>query len=131
MERLLPYLAGILRSEGCTPHAVNGYRDHVHAVFGFPPRLAVSDVVRQLKGSSSAWVHREMAKRRDFAWQDGCAVYSVSPGRLSQAVRYVETQEEHHRLRSFEEEYLEFLALGGIEFDKRYVFDGEPAGRRR
>ena len=125
LERLVPYLAKVLRSAECTPLAVNGFQDHMHAVFGYSPRLALSNVLRELKGSSSSWVRHQMPERRNFAWQEGFAAYSVSPSRVPEAVRYVETQEEHHREKSFEEEYLEFLALGGIQIDEPSVFEAD------
>jgi REP element-mobilizing transposase RayT len=125
LERLVPYMAKVLRSAECTPLAVNGFQDHMHAVFGYSPRLALSNVIRELKGSSSSWVRHQMPERRNFAWQEGFAAYSVSPSRVPEAVRYVETQEEHHREKSFEEEYLEFLALGGIHIDEPFLSDGD------
>jgi hypothetical protein len=75
-----------------------------------------------MKGSSSLWLRKTFPEMRGFGWQDGYAAYSVSPSRVNRAIRYVESQEEHHRVRSFEEEYLDFLRQGGVEYDERYVF---------
>jgi REP element-mobilizing transposase RayT len=123
LMRLRAYLGGILDSHGCVCLAVGGFRDHLHVVVSYPPRLAVAEILRHVKGSSTTWLRKTFPEMRGFAWQDGYAAYSVSPSRVQRAVASVESQEEHHRVRSFAEEYLDFLKEGGIEYDERYVFE--------
>ena len=77
------------------------------------------------------WLRKNFPEMRGFSWQGGYAAYSVSPSRVKKAVRYVELQQEHHRIRSFEEEYLDFLKEGGIEYDERYVFEPGAGGGGR
>ena len=122
LTRLPAYLGTILDTQGCVCLAVGGFHDHLHVVVSYPPRLAVAEILRHVKGNSSPWLRKTFAEMRGFSWQDGYAAYSVSPSRVKKAIRYVESQHEHHRVRSFEEEYLDFLKAGGIEFNERYVF---------
>jgi hypothetical protein len=77
--------------------------------------------MRHIKAGSSRWVHEHQG-RRAFAWQDGYAGFSVSPSRISSVNSYIEHQEEHHRKKTFQEEYLEFLKESGIEYDERYLW---------
>lgn len=130
LSRIPPYVGSVLAQRGCICLAAGGFHDHLHVVAGYPPRVAVADLVKYVKGSLSSWLRRDFPDMRDFCWQDGYAAYSVSPSRVKQAIRYVERQQEHHRVRSHEEEYLDFLKQGGVEYDERYVFEpGALAGR--
>jgi REP element-mobilizing transposase RayT len=123
LAQLPRFLSCVLKEHGCVCHAAGGFHDHLHVVVSFPPRLAVADILRHVKGSSSTWLRKTFAEMRGFCWQDGYAAYSVSPSRVGRAIEYVESQEEHHRVRGFEEEYLAFLQHGGVEYDERYVFE--------
>lgn len=123
LSRLPPYRGGILAKHGCVSLAVGGFDDHPHVVVGYPPRIAVAEILRHGKGSSSTWLRKTFAEMHGFSWQDGYAAYSVSPSRVKRAIAYMESQKEHHRMRSFAEEYLDFLKQGGIEFDERDVFE--------
>lgn len=123
LVRLPSYIGGILRKRGCQCLAAGGFHNHLHVVFGYPPRLAVADIMRHAKGSSAVWLRKTFTEMRGFSWQDGYAAFSVSPSRVHKAIQYVESQYKHHRVRSFEEEYLDFLKEGGIEYDERYVLE--------
>ncbi|MCW5962609.1 MAG: IS200/IS605 family transposase [Bryobacterales bacterium] len=127
LARLPGYVGGILDARGCVCLAVGGFHDHLHVVVSHPPRLAVADILRQVKGGSSQWLRKNFPEMQGFCWQDGYAAYSVSPSQVERAIRYVESQDEHHRVRNFEEEYLDLLHQGGVECDERYVFG--PRGR--
>jgi len=116
------YLGGIARNIDTTPIAVGGVADHVHALVAMPTRLSVAEVVRTLKSNSSAWVH-ETWPGRLFQWQNGYGAFSVSESNQDAVVRYIGNQEEHHRKRTFQEEFLELLKRHGIEYDPRYVWD--------
>jgi hypothetical protein len=85
--------------------------------------VAISDLLGRVKGLSSSWVSDNFRMRRKFAWQGGYAVFSVSPSKLADTVRYVENQREHHRHRGFQEEVRELLRAHGVEFDERYLWD--------
>ena len=117
-DRLHAWLGGAVRTMGGVAEAVGGVEDHVHLLVGLRGTHCLSEVLRELKASSSAWVHRDV-KRPLFAWQDGYGAFTVSQSQRPRVRRYIERQEEHHRRRSFLEEYRELLRRNGVEFDER------------
>lgn len=121
--RLFPYIGGIIREVGGKPIRVNGVADHVHILASLPPRIAVSDVLRIVKANSSRWIHEQFPSRSKFAWQTGYGVFSVSHHDLESVLKYVNNQEEHHRVKTFQEEFLSFLHEYGIEYDEKDLRD--------
>ena len=120
-DRLHAYLGGIVRTMDGIPIVAGGVQDHVHLLATLKPVHCLSDVLRDLKKSTSVWVHNEI-KERSFAWQEGYGAFTVSRSNLPTVRRYIERQEEHHRRRSFQEEYVELLRKHGVEFDERYLW---------
>ena len=118
--RLHVYMGGILSSLHVVPEIVGGVDDHVHILAGLRATERLADVMRELKSASSRWVHEEIGLG-NFAWQEGYGAFTVSPSQRESVIRYIEGQEEHHRTRSFREEYLEFLEKCGVEYDPRHV----------
>jgi putative transposase len=121
-QRIWAYLGGVVRKHGMTALQVGGYEDHVHALIMALPNLALSQAVQFLKGESSKWMHEEFPELRSFVWQDGYGAFTVSKSNLPEVVRYIQKQREHHRKRTFQEEYLEFLQRHGVEYDERYLW---------
>ena len=121
-SRMHEYLGGVMRRIGVVPEAVGGTADHVHLLAGLRATHRVADVLREVKGPSSAWAHEEIGAR-NFSWQSGYGGFTVSPSLLETVKQYILRQEEHHRRRSFEEEYTELLRLCGVEYDERYLWD--------
>jgi REP element-mobilizing transposase RayT len=121
-RRVWAYLGGVARKHRMTALQVGGHEDHIHALIIAPPSLAPSQVVQFLKGESSRWMHDEFPELRGFAWQDGYGAFTVSKSNLPEVTRYIRNQREHHRKRTFQEEYLEFLQRHGIEYDERYLW---------
>jgi putative transposase len=119
--RVHAYLGGVVRGLGGTPLEVGGTADHVHLLFGLKATHSVADVLRALKGDSSRWIHDELRLTK-FAWQEGYGAFTVSKSGVATVREYVKGQEEHHRTRSFQEEYREFLEDYEIEFDERYLW---------
>ena len=115
------YMGGIVRTLGGVPEAVGGVADHVHLLVGLRATHCLADVMRELKAVSSRWVHETIGLRA-FAWQEGYGAFTVSAGRRDDVRVYIENQDEHHRTRTFREEYLDLLKRSGMEFDPRYVF---------
>ena len=107
-ERLWAYLCGIAVKNGMTPIKIGGVEDHVH--------------VQLLKGGSSAWIHETFPKLAQFAWQDGYSAFTVSKSQLPDLIESVKNQREHHRTRTFQEEYRAFLDRHGVEYDERYLW---------
>lgn len=94
--------------------------DHVHLLIGLRATHCLADVLRELKATSAGWVHNEIGNRR-FAWQEGYGAFSVRASQCEAVPNYIEQQVEHHRKRTFREEYLELLGRSGVQFDERYV----------
>jgi len=118
--KLHAYLGGIIRTADRIAESIGGASDHVHLLIGLRATHRLADVLRELKAVSSGWVHNEIGVR-GFAWQEGYGAFTVSPSQRGAVRRYIERQEEHHRTRTFREEYLDLLRRGGVEFDERYV----------
>ena len=120
-ERLHRYLGGIVRNLDAIPEAVGGVADHVHLLMGLRATTCLADVVRDLKSVSSRWVHEEI-DQPGFAWQEGYGAFTVSASQRGAVREYISRQEEHHRKRTFQEEYLDFLKRSGVEFDERFLW---------
>jgi putative transposase len=119
-SRLHEYMGGTVRGLGGFPEVIGGIADHVHLLLALKSTHCLADVVRELKKASSAWVHETIGDRT-FKWQDGYAAFTVSATVRDAVRKYISNQEEHHRLKSFREEFVEFLEKAGIEYDRRYL----------
>ena len=117
------YLATICRDLGGELVRVGGVADHVHIVTTLPRTLSQAELIEQLKKVSSKWIKAVDTRYRGFFWQRGYGAFSVSPSELTAVLEYVQAQQEHHRTRSFQEEYRKLLRQHGIDFDERYIWD--------
>jgi putative transposase len=124
-SRLYEYLGGLIRERKGSSIEIGGVADHIHILTYFPASIAVSDIVRDIKVISSGWINDQGFVRGRFEWQIGFAAFSVSYSLIEPVRKYILKQEEHHRIRTFEEEYTAFLEKHGIEFDRRYLFERE------
>jgi REP element-mobilizing transposase RayT len=120
--RIWEYLGGIARTNGMKALKVGGYDDHIHILVALPATISVSKAVQLLKGASSRWIHESDNDMMAFAWQDGYGAFTVGLSQIADTVRYIEGQREHHRTKSFQEEYVHFLKKHDVEFDERYVW---------
>ncbi len=102
--------------------------DHVHMLARLSPALAVADVIRDLKANSSKWMDEQPETTQTFEWQKGYGAFTVSYSQIPSVEQYIQNQAEHHRTRSFQEEYIEFLKRHGIEFRMEYLFEDEHHG---
>ena len=121
-QRIWEYLGGIARQNDMKAIQIGGIEDHVHVVLGAPPTLSVSKVAQLLKGGSSKWIHETFPALAGFEWQDGYGAFSLSKSQLPEVIEYVANQREHHRVRTFQEEYRAFLERHGVEYDERYLW---------
>lgn len=115
------YLAGTAKGIGATPVIVGGRHDHVHLLVSLPKTIALADLVRTLKTESSRWLKTLKPYYKMFAWQSGYGAFSVSASVIPHVVNYIRHQEEHHRVKSFMEEYKAFLDAHGISYDERFL----------
>jgi REP element-mobilizing transposase RayT len=121
--RLYQYIGGIVRNQRGVLLAAGGMPDHTHLLVSWRPDESVSTLMRELKSESSRWMHKTFPALDAFAWQEGYSVFSVSRSMAETVDRYIRSQKEHHRTRTFMQELLELLRAHGVEFDERYVFD--------
>jgi REP element-mobilizing transposase RayT len=110
---LFPYIHGLLANKGCALLKGGGVDDHVHLLIRVPPRLALSDVIRDIKANSSRWI-REHFRVASFAWQTGFGLFTVHQSLIETTRQYIDNQAEHHRTTGFEEELRKFLLAHGI-----------------
>jgi len=117
------YIGGIIRGKGGALLEIGGIDNHVHILMRQRQDIAVSDMVRLIKANSSKWVNEKPEFRDNrFAWQSGYGAFTVSASQVAVVSRYIQGQEEHHRLQGFQEEYIDFLDKHGIEYDARYLW---------
>jgi REP element-mobilizing transposase RayT len=121
-SRLWPYIGGIARENNMKAIAIGGTADHLHALLSLPAMTSFAKAVQLIKGGSSKWIHDTFSEHRKFAWQEGYGAFSVSSSQADKTIAYIHRQKEHHRKRSFQEEFIELLERHGIEYDRRYIF---------
>ena len=120
-ERLHSYLGGVVRTANGTAEAVGGVADHAHLLLGLRATHCLADIVRDIKTLSSRWVGQE-GLEANFSWQEGYGAFTVSPHHRDAVRKYISNQEAHHQSRTFQEEYIDFLHRGGVEYDERYLW---------
>jgi REP element-mobilizing transposase RayT len=122
-QRLFDYIGGIIRAQNGVLLSAGGMPDHIHLLAAINKSVAIADALRDIKANSSRWVHEEFPNHGGFAWQAGYGAFTVSYSALDSVRRYLASQKEHHRVRTFQEEFRALLARHEIEFDERYVWD--------
>jgi REP element-mobilizing transposase RayT len=122
-ERLRRYITGIVQNQGHKLIAINTMPDHVHIFIGMKPDATLSDLVRDIKRDSTNFINNEIKPQGKFAWQEGFGAFSYSHAQIDSVVKYILNQEEHHRRKTFREEYEEMLREFAVQYDARYVFD--------
>lgn len=127
-ERLYEYIGGIIRAQNGHLIQIGGVEDHIHLLVNLSPSKAVSDVLRDIKANSAKWVNEEHLSTGKFEWQKGYGAFTVSYSNIDTVQVYIQNQQEHHRSRSFRDEYIEFLKRHGIEFEERFLFESEHTG---
>jgi putative transposase len=110
------------RNLGCECFRVGGVADHVHLAIRISRTITIAQLVEELKTSSSKWLKTQSTALAAFAWQGGYGAFSIGPASLEALKRYIDTQEEHHWKRTFQQEYRRFLEPYGVDYDERYVW---------
>jgi len=121
-EKLYKYMTGIIDQQGHKLYMINGMSDHIHILISMNPKQAPSDLMYHLKRSSSLWVNQNKLAVGKFSWQEGFGAFSLGKSQLPVIIKYIEEQQEHHKKKSFTDEYLQFLKENDIEYDERYIF---------
>ena len=122
-EELYRYVGGIIKNKGHKVLAINGVEDHIHILFGLRPFQSLSDLMREVKCSSSFWINERKFLPSRFSWQKGYAAFSYSKDQISRVINYISNQEAHHRKKSFGEEYKALLNEFEIDYDEKYIFN--------
>jgi len=120
-EELFPYLGGLFRNIECPVVQIGGVEDHVHILFRLSRTITLAQIVEKTKTSTSKWLKTKGCP--DFAWQAGYGAFSVSQSQASSVVAYIQGQEDHHRVLSFQDELRALFTEAGIDYDERYVWD--------
>jgi REP element-mobilizing transposase RayT len=122
-ENLYQYITGVVTNKNQKLMIINGVADHVHILLGLKPDCNLSDLVRDIKANSSKWINENKHVAGKFEWQSGFGAFSVSASQVKTAINYIQKQEEHHRKKSFREEYIEFLQAYEIDYKPEYIFE--------
>lgn len=121
-NELYKYITGIIQNKGHKVLAINGMPDHIHIFFGMRPNQSLSDLMQDVKGSSSKWINLKGFIPGRFSWQEGYGGFSYSKSQVNNVIDYIKNQEVHHQKKTFSEEYLEFLEKFEVQFDEKYIF---------
>jgi REP element-mobilizing transposase RayT len=122
-ENIYSYLGGIIRAEKGKIITIGGTKNHVHILTRFAKSATVSNMLQQIKGSSSKWVNEQNFLPYRFRWQSGYGAFTVSESMVDILSRYIENQEVHHKKMTFKEEFIKLLKKHGIEYDEKYLWD--------
>jgi len=121
-EELYKYISGIIRNKEQKLLAINGMPDHIHFFIGMKPSCCLSDLVREIKKSSTEFIKEKKLSKFKFNWQEGYGAFSYSHSQIDSVVKYIMNQKEHHKKQTFREEYIDFLKKFEIEFKEDYLF---------
>jgi len=128
-EELFEYMSGIIRNKGQKSIIVNGVGNHVHIFVGLKPDMKISDLARDIKNNSTNFINKMKWINRKFSWQAGYGAFSYAESQVEVVFNYIKNQENHHKKKTFKEEYLEFLKKFCVEYNEKYLFewiDDEP-----
>ncbi len=122
-DHLHKYISGVITNKGAKSLAVGGWKDHVHILFGMPVTMCISDFMSTVKANSSKWINEQHFLKSKFQWQDGYGAFSFARSQRDIVINYIMNQEEHHRTKSFREEYLKMLRDFDVAYEDKYLFE--------
>jgi REP element-mobilizing transposase RayT len=120
-DELYKYIAGIVQNNNHKLIAINGMPNHIHVFVGYKPHQLIPDLLQDIKGASSTWINKRAFVRGKFRWQAGYGAFSYSHSQIESVVKYILNQEEHHKKKTFKEEYIELLERFNIKYEQRYI----------
>ena len=122
-DELYKYLGGICKQMECTSIRIGGYLDHVHILCMLSKKIALMKLLEEMKSHSSKWMKTKGIMFKNFYWQNGYGAFSVNPAQVDWVIAYIENQKEHHKKKTFQNEYKAFLTRYQVEYDERYIWD--------
>ena len=120
-DELFKYITGIIQTNKHKLIAINGISDHIHVFIGYKPHQLIPELLQDVKGNSSKWINERQFVTGKFQWQEGYGAFSYSHSQIDAVVKYIQNQDEHHRKKSFQEEYSDFLKRFNVLHDERYI----------
>jgi len=121
-ERVWAYMGGIARENKMRALAIGETSDHIHILLSMTQNISIAKAIQLIKGGSSKWINETFGSIGKFAWQEGYGAFSIGVSGIDDTIAYINAQEEHHRVRTFEEEFVSFLKKNKVEYDERYVW---------
>jgi REP element-mobilizing transposase RayT len=121
--QLHQYICGIANAKEQKIYAIGGMSDHIHILVSIKPNIAISDLVRDLKANSSRWINENGYLSSIFQWQEGFGAFSYAQSQLDTVIAYINNQEQHHKKKTFKDEYLELLQKFNIDYNDKYLFE--------
>ena len=122
-DEMYQYISGIIANNNQKLMIINGMPDHLHILLGIRPDCNLSDLVRDIKANSSKWINQNRFIIGNFRWQTGFGAFTVSSSQVKRVINYILTQEEHHKKKTFRDEYIKFLEECEIEFRNEYLLE--------
>lgn len=122
-DELYKYITGVVTNKNQKLMIINGMPDHIHLLIGTKPDCMLSDLVRDIKANSSKWINEKKFITGKFEWQTGFGAFTLGQSQIPRIVNYIKNQEEHHKKKTFKNEYIAFLKAYEIEFKNEYLFD--------
>jgi len=122
-DELHKYITGIINNKGSRSLAVGGWLDHIHILFGMPVTTCIADFMSALKSNSSKWINEQQFLKEPFQWQAGYGAFSYARSQRDVVINYIMKQEEHHKGKTFKEEYLKMLIDFDVRYNDKYLFE--------
>ncbi|GGE35554.1 IS200/IS605 family transposase [Psychroflexus planctonicus] len=121
-DELYKYICGIVNAKQQKVYAIGGVADHIHILVSIKPNISISELVRSIKANSSKWINEKGLVLGKFQWQGGFGAFSYAQSQLDTVIKYINNQEKHHKVKTFKDEYTEFLEKFEIDYDEKYLF---------
>jgi len=121
-DELYKYITGIIQNNKHKLICINGMPDHIHILVGMRPTQSISDLLQDIKGGSSKWINERQFVKGKFEWQEGYGAFSYGKSQVKEVISYIDNQEEHHKKKTFKEEYIGFLEKFEIDYDEKFIF---------
>jgi len=120
-EKIFSYIGGICRENSFKLIKAGGVDDHLHLLVSLPSTITIAKAIQYLKGGSSRWIHETFGDMKNFAWQEGYGAFTIGVSQIDRTIKYITNQEDHHRKKTFREEFIDILNYHGIEFEEKYL----------